>query len=73
MLRRPAPFDRAAYLAYFEAWLAPKVATGELSATKFGYFAVGEPSFLTRLRDGSRKIRPETLERAIAYCENYKA
>lgn len=70
---KPAPLNRAAYLAYFEAWLAPKVATGELSATRFGAAAVGEPSFLAILRKGVRKVEFETLDKAVRYCEKYKA
>ena len=67
-----APRDRAAYLAYFESWLAVNAVRGKMNATRFGACAVGEPSFMTLLRKGVRRFEIETLEKAIKYCEAYR-
>ena len=65
----PRPWTRADYVGFFEKFLAgPGV---KFSVTRFGYHAVGEPSFLKNLREGQRKIRLETIERAVEFCQTY--
>lgn len=56
-------------MKYFENFLNGQ--GSELSPTRFGYFAVGEPSFLTILRKGERNIRLATIERALDFVRTY--
>ena len=42
------------------------------SPTRFGREAVGDPNFVTALRDG-RKPRPATVRRVIAYIKALEA
>lgn len=64
------PWRRADYVAFFEGFL--NGAGRSMSKTRFGYFAVGNPSFVKNLRDTKREVELGTLERAIAFVENFK-
>lgn len=71
-LRLASPWtveDYAAYLAHFEAFL---LAEG-ISSTRFGYFATGNGAFMTALRKGGNRARPETLYRAAKWIEDFNA
>ena len=65
------PWQREDYVRFFEAFLEGP--GRDLSVTRFGYFAVGEPSFLKNLREGERKMQLETIERAVKFVEIYNA
>jgi len=60
---------REDYVRYFDRFLAGPGAA--FSPTRFGYGAVGEPSFMKHLREGHRQIRLSTIERAILFCQTY--
>lgn len=69
----PRPWTRADYTAHFATFLAETAATmAPLSRTRFGYFAVGEPSFMRYMEEGKRKIRLETIERAMLFVKEYR-
>ena len=69
-IAKDAPWRQKDYLDYFEAFLAGPGA--DLSKTRFGYAAVGDPSFITNMRKGERQIKLATIERAFDFVAKYK-
>jgi hypothetical protein len=63
------PWTRKDYLDHFERFLRGPGA--EMSRTRFGYFAVGEPSFIRNLEIGTRQMRLSTIERAVEFVDAY--
>jgi hypothetical protein len=43
-----------------------------MSATKFGYLAVGDPAFVLKLRRG-RQSRPGTVKKVMAFLDEVTA
>jgi hypothetical protein len=66
----PLPWRQKDYAEYFERFL--KGPGASLSKTRFGYAAVGEPSFIVNLQKGERKIRLATIERALDFVAGFK-
>lgn len=60
---------RADYAAHFEKFLNGRGKA--LSKTKFGYYAVGEPSFFVNLKNGTRNMKLGTIERALDFVETF--
>ena len=64
------PWTREDYVAFFDRFLA--LEAPDMSATRFSYHAVGEPSFLSLLRKGERKFRLDTIEKAVLFVKTYR-
>lgn len=60
------PFSRRAIVE----WIEGRCAKHGVSSSAFGYFALGDPGFMRRLRDPGSNVGLLTLERACAKAAN---
>jgi hypothetical protein len=62
------PWGREDYLKWFEAFLGES----RMSATRFGWDALGDPGFMAQLRS-AQNVTIDRLERGVAFVRKHMA